>query len=190
MIHGGKMRNLDADKKIAYRNITRVQALIPKKLLLKEEKIAKKQANSSESDINKLQELLKLTDQLTSKLTPITTCKPGCGSCCKINVSITKIEAQLISQHTGREPNKSLFLNKSDFHGTPCTFLIDNKCSIYAVRPFVCRRLVSVMPSEYWCHPELSLNVEVPLLNFSELSKAFYAIASRSEVKDIRAWFG
>ncbi|BCS50573.1 hypothetical protein JUNP479_3353 [Aeromonas jandaei] len=184
------MRNLDADKKIAYRNITRIQALIPKKLLLKEEKIAKKQAESSDSDINKLQQLLKLTDELTSKISPITTCKSGCGNCCNINVSITKIEAQLISLHTGKELNESLPLNKADFHGEPCTFLIDNKCSIYAVRPFVCRRLVSFMPSDYWCNPELSLKIEVPLINFSELSRAFYAIASRNEVKDIRAWFG
>ena len=46
------------------------------------------------------------------------------------------------------------------------------------------------MPSEHWCHPDLNLDVEVPMIEFSELSNAFYAIAARSEVKDIRAWFG
>ncbi len=46
------------------------------------------------------------------------------------------------------------------------------------------------MPSEHWCHPDLNLDVEVPMIEFSELSNAFYAIAARSEVKDIRVWFG
>jgi hypothetical protein len=37
----------------------------------------------------------------------------------------------------------------------PCPFLLDNACSIYQVRPFVCARIVAVTPSE-WCragHP-------------------------------------
>ncbi|EGQ9613338.1 YkgJ family cysteine cluster protein [Vibrio cholerae] len=180
------MRNLAADKKVAQKNISKIQTLIPRKLLVKEDKIAKKQAKSSDSDINKLQQLFKLTEELTSKISPVTSCKAGC----KINVSITKLEAELISEYTGMAINKSVALGKLDYHGSSCTFLIDNKCSVYSVRPFVCRRQVSVMPSEHWCHPDLNLDVEVPMIEFSELSSAFYAIAARSEVKDIRAWFG
>lgn len=185
------MRNLADDEKVAQKKILRLQPLIPKKLAVKEEKIAKKQAKSSDSEMVKLQQLYKLADELTSKLTPITICKAGCGNCCKINVSITEHEAKMISIHTGKLITKSLFFTttKPDFHGTPCPFLIDDKCSIYSVRPFVCRRQVSVMPSEYWCHPDISLDIQVPMIEFSELSKAFYAIAARSEVKDIRIWF-
>ncbi|EGQ7688514.1 TPA: YkgJ family cysteine cluster protein [Vibrio parahaemolyticus] len=184
------MRNLAADTKVAQKNISKIQTLIPRKLLVKEDKIAKKQAKSSDSDINKLQQLFKLTEELTNKLSPVTSCKAGCGNCCKINVSITKLEAELISEYTGRALNNLVAVGKPDYHGSSCTFLIDNKCSVYSVRPFVCRRQVSVMPSEHWCHPDLNLDVEVPMIEFSELSNAFYAIAARSEVKDIRAWFG
>lgn len=183
------MRNLAADTKVAQSNMSKIQTLIPRKLLVKEAKIAKRQAKSSDSDINKLQQLFKLTEELTSKLSPVIPCKSGCGNCCKINVSITKLEAELISEYTGRDINKSVALGKPDYRGSSCTFLIDNKCSVYSVRPFVCRRQVSVMPSEYWCHPDLNLGVGVPMIEFSELSSAFYAIAARSEVKDIRAWF-
>ncbi|WP_305842238.1 YkgJ family cysteine cluster protein [Photobacterium leiognathi] len=184
------MRNLAADTKVAQKNISKIQTLIPRKLLVKEDKIAKKQAKSFDSDINKLQQLFKLTDELTSKLSPITSCKAGCGNCCKINVSVTRLEAKLISEYTGKELNKSVLLVKTNYHGSSCPFLINNKCSVYSVRPFVCRRQLSVMPSEYWCHPDLNLDIEVPMIEFSELSNAFYAIAARSEVKDIRAWFG
>lgn len=190
ILHGGKMRNLAEDEKIAQKNIAKLHTLIPRKLSVKEDKIAKKQAKSSDNDIDKLQQLFKLADELTAKLAPITSCKAGCGNCCKINVSITEHEALIISIHTGKVIAKSLFLtSKPDFHGSPCPFLIDDKCSIYSVRPFVCRRQVSIMPSEYWCHPNISLDVKVPMVEFSELSNAFYAIAARSEVKDIRAWF-
>ncbi|MFZ3401645.1 hypothetical protein [Vibrio harveyi] len=49
------MRNLAADTKVAQKNISKIQTLIPRKLLVKEDKIAKNQAKSSDSDINKLQ---------------------------------------------------------------------------------------------------------------------------------------
>ncbi|CAK1951801.1 conserved hypothetical protein [Vibrio crassostreae] len=184
------MRDLKQDTKVAERNVTKLQSLIPRKLQVKEDKIAKKQAKSSDDEVEKLKQLLKLADQLTSKLSAITFCKAGCGNCCHINVSVTEHEAQIISSFTGLELKEPLSLVKPDFHGTPCPFLVNEKCSVYSVRPFVCRRQVSVMPSEYWCHPDLSLDVNVPIVEFSELSNAFYAIAARSEVKDIRQWFG
>ena len=37
----------------------------------------------------------------------------------------------------------------------PCPFLLDNACSIYEVRPYVCARIVSITPAD-WCragHP-------------------------------------
>lgn len=36
--------------------------------------------------------------------------------------------------------------------GLPCPFLLDNACSIYEVRPYVCAGLVSVSPRD-WCRP-------------------------------------
>jgi Fe-S-cluster containining protein len=190
MPHGGNMRDLAKDTKLAERNVAKLQSLIPRKLLVKEDKIAKKQAKSSEGEIDKLKQLFKLTDELTSKLSSITSCKSGCGNCCHINVSITEHEAKILADYTGSELENSSSLVRPDFHGSPCPFLSNEKCSVYLVRPFVCRRQVSVMPSEYWCDPSLSLDVEVPMVEFSELSNAFYAIAARSEVKDIRQWFG
>ncbi|MUK47549.1 YkgJ family cysteine cluster protein [Aliivibrio fischeri] len=183
------MRNLTVDTQIAKKNLSKVNTLIPKSLLLKEDKIAKKQKKSKESNTAKIKQLFKLTDELTSKISSVTSCKSGCGNCCRINVSITQVEAELISKETGKDIKQHDFIVKSNFHGQDCSFLKDDKCSIYAYRPFVCRRQVSMLPDDYWCHPDRSLDNHVPMLEFSELSKAYYVIANESIVKDIRQWF-
>lgn len=41
----------------------------------------------------------------------------------------------------GREPEES---EETDWDMTPCPFLSNNRCSIYQVRPFMCRAFVSV----------------------------------------------
>lgn len=50
----------------------------------------------------------------------------------------------------------------------PCPFLVDNSCSIYEVRPFVCANYLSVTPPE-WCQPgspqhKQSIHVKVKVL--------------------------
>lgn len=183
------MRDLAADLKIAEKNQAKLKTIIPRKLQIKEAKIAKKLAKSSESDIEKLKQIYKLTDDLTARLSPITSCKAGCGSCCNINVSVTEPEAEIIAQHTGRTLQSTNPIIKPNFHGLPCPFLNLNKCSIYSVRPYLCRRQLSIMPTEHWCHPDQSLDVEVPLIDFSELTKAFAGIAEKNTILDIRQWF-
>ena len=68
-----------------------------------------------------------------------------------------------------------------------CSFLKDNKCSIYAVRLYMCRRFVSVMPNEYWCNSDRNLDINTPQLGFSELDKAYHSL-KKGSVKNIRKW--
>ena len=69
-------------------------------------------------------------------------CRLGCHSCCKPNLTVNALEAENIRQ--GISPalaEKMRALEATDaFHGLRCTFLeADGACGIYGLRPLVCR---------------------------------------------------
>ncbi|MDY6952752.1 MAG: YkgJ family cysteine cluster protein [Thermodesulfobacteriota bacterium] len=86
-------------------------------------------------------------------------CEEGCCYCCFYQVVLTPLEALLIGNHVDeafsneeKEALKkrirhtiSLTAGKSReeriqvWHDTPCIFLEGGRCSLYGVRPFVCR---------------------------------------------------
>ncbi|MDY6990885.1 MAG: YkgJ family cysteine cluster protein [Thermodesulfobacteriota bacterium] len=86
-------------------------------------------------------------------------CKEGCCYCCFYQVVLTPLEALLIGNHVDEAFSKkdkkalkerisrtlSLTVGKSReeriqvWHETPCIFLERGRCSLYEVRPFVCR---------------------------------------------------
>jgi Fe-S-cluster containining protein len=86
-------------------------------------------------------------------------CRKGCGFCCHTWVSATAPELFLIAKHLGRQPagdrlspaavreraaaNTGLDIAARFGAKLPCVFLADNACSIYAVRPTVCRQATS-----------------------------------------------
>jgi hypothetical protein len=84
-------------------------------------------------------------------------CKIGCADCCITvgNVDASTLEGMCIFEHMKsfppslqKEINKGLKKNKQLREKStyaPCAFLMKDKtCSIYAVRPFSCRRLYSI----------------------------------------------
>lgn len=100
-----------------------------------------------------------LTDTLGKAMEDISPCKIGCSHCCKMAVNITPTEAEAISAKTGipaAHVQDSAF-NELDrysvrkFSGVPCPFLLDDKCSIYDVRPFACRVHYSVDMDNLLC---------------------------------------
>lgn len=90
-------------------------------------------------------------------------CKEGCSLCCKTpsRIEVLPTEAFYIAEHlknTMKEKElnkliKQLYENKIKLQNknliecskelTPCPLLINNSCSIYEYRPFVCRLLLS-----------------------------------------------
>jgi Fe-S-cluster containining protein len=86
-------------------------------------------------------------------------CKAGCSSCCSLRVEIFDFEAIAIAQHvesaldestrariverlnSASEAAKGLL---SSEHFVPCAFLEDHKCTIYDMRPAMCRKYHSV----------------------------------------------
>lgn len=61
-------------------------------------------------------------------------CKPGCSSCCTIR-SVTKLEALAIEEYVQAHELVIPVREQGEF----CLFLQNSLCSIYPVRPVICR---------------------------------------------------
>jgi Fe-S-cluster containining protein len=91
-------------------------------------------------------------------------CETGCYYCCCYEVVLTPAEALLLGSHVKKTYSEGALadlMKKIDrnlclrdgkgveerakvLHDTPCIFLAGGKCSVYDVRPFVCRALHSL----------------------------------------------
>jgi Fe-S-cluster containining protein len=83
-----------------------------------------------------------------------TDCKPGCACCCSVRVEASEPEIFRIAREVKKRPADQIatILERLRNHvatpdgasRTDCSFLEDNLCSIYEVRPAVCRRAHSL----------------------------------------------
>jgi len=85
-------------------------------------------------------------------------CKPGCSYCCSLRVAAMPAEVFVIARHMKQLPDEALasIIQKLTIHaeaarglGTeeyflPCALLVNGKCSIYALRPAMCRKYLSM----------------------------------------------
>lgn len=89
-------------------------------------------------------------------------CKAGCAHCCRLPVQATAPEVFVIAQHLRQQPPEQLARTTAALRQRleeraqealqplptgpvlTCTFLEDARCSIYAVRPAVCRKAHSL----------------------------------------------
>lgn len=70
-------------------------------------------------------------------------CKEGCSKCCYTDISIFKVESERIKDwfnSKDEEAQKNLKrLWSTQNEAKACPFLYEEKCSIYDVRPVICR---------------------------------------------------
>ena len=97
-------------------------------------------------------------------------CAPGCDFCCYLPVDVLAPEAFRITAHLeqtcSREALSTLVYRlgaqgQHDFGIRPCVFLANGRCSIYEVRPMVCRGYNSL--SKERCeayHHDASVNLK------------------------------
>jgi len=111
-----------------------------------------------------LKEMLAFSQRVIRQLeesgqSPLVSCKKGCSYCCHSRVWVIPVEALLIHafvqthftgkklknlqdrlDHTNRlTRGKTIEACFSARHDCPCVFLISEECSIYEVRPSICR---------------------------------------------------
>lgn len=168
---------------------------IPPELSKREDAIQANLAKENASPRSKLRKIYNLMTDLGNVAEPYVACGKGCSSCCKMNITISQIEANLIAEKLGIK-SKQLTNNKNhpseEFIGVPCTFLKNDSCTIYDVRPFVCRNHVWFDTSSYWCDPERSLAVTMPMIEFSGAVAAFFDVTKKDSGgihADIRDFF-
>ncbi len=92
-------------------------------------------------------------------------CSAGCAACCHQMVEATIPEAILVAMQIGGEedPRRDAILSEAQAYlrdgrqrslPRPCPLLRENQCSVYEVRPLVCRSVLS--PNARRCHDALA----------------------------------
>lgn len=146
---------------------------------------------------NRLKRVLFIAHQWSESLQKFSACKKGCSHCCHISVTISREEAQLLSHASGRPLSRpaetfplTAYPSGLPHLGTPCPFLEEGRCSVYASRPLVCRTLVNMDDSELLCELVEGAAVPVPYADASPLQLAYLKTVRVDEWADIRDWFG
>lgn len=99
-----------------------------------------------------------LTEQISKKPGIHFDCKAGCSYCCSLRVAAMPTEVFVIARHMKQLPSEPLaeIIHKLTVHaeaardlGTeeyflPCSLLVNGRCSIYALRPAMCRKYLSM----------------------------------------------
>lgn len=138
---------------------------------------------------------------MTSKVAEMASCRKGCSHCCKQAVAITAIEAHRIGTFIGRPPfpvkHRSLLAmvsritaTQEQYKSVPCPFLKDDECSVYPVRPLVCRTHFSLGEPKL-CDTTDPENGPVPYFNFMAVVglNVEYALSRQAQLSDIRDFF-
>jgi Fe-S-cluster containining protein len=168
-----------------------VCASIPQTLKGREERLHDQYLRHKGNALTKLGVLFEFMRELYNTFEKLTPCQKGCSACCHYPVSISELEVQFIERGTGVRRMKSYGAPKQ-WHGTPCQFLRNGACSIYAYRPFMCRRHVVFTKTSYWCQTTRANAEAFTYAKFSEVDRVFASLVAETadtRFHDIREIF-
>lgn len=167
---------------------------VPEAIRTQEAALPENLRNLNASKSVKLYKVYQLADEFSRLMAPFIACTNGCSHCCHHGVEITSLEATNISNFSGRAARslrKSIIRKDKPYQGSPCPFLVQDSCSVYEVRPLVCRNHASYDVTNTACLPT-HMNEERPILTFGGLLKAWVEVSSKQGifvVADIRDFF-
>lgn len=171
-------------------------AAVPKSLLTREDALTSDVARENASARSKLRRVYSVMDEISAYRADHVACRRACSACCRMNITITSLEAGFIAASTGRAAAQiitTIAHAQDKFVGRPCPFLVAEECSIYDSRPLACRKHASYFTTEKWCSPPYLNSVKAPLVRFGGLDEALTVLSTRrgSPVfADIRDFFG
>ncbi len=170
-------------------------AAIPPSVLYAEDKLPSVVRAMNASSRSKLHRIYQVAENIAKAREPFVACGKGCASCCHMNVSLTKAEAERLGAAISRNPaalSCSISHSLEEFAGSPCPFLDGEAgCSVYAHRPLACRKHASFFQNAAPCHPSVMNDLKVPSVRFSGLDEALFAVgdADAAILADIRDFF-
>lgn len=125
---------------------------------------------------------------------PQPACQAGCAHCCHLRVEATEPEVFHIAQHLRAQPAEALAdalsalqrhvttaaLNPTNPARQACSFLVDDRCSIYPVRPAACRKAHS-LSAPHCAEQSRTIPQNLRLLVDAEALMAGTALAYRGQ---------
>lgn len=184
-----------AGKELAEARRAAFLSAVPKRLLDREDAIAGEAARENASARSKLKRVYRLMDELSVYRADQVACRRACSACCRMNITITSLEAETIAAATGKPAahvNWTIAHPRDNFVGSPCPFLVAEQCSIYENRPLSCRKHASYFTTEKWCSPPHLNTIQAPLVRFGGLDEALAVISAKKGAvvfADIRDFF-
>jgi hypothetical protein len=141
--------------------------------------------------------MLEIIDSLSVHVAPLSSCQKKCSYCCYQSVAIPTWEVDRIAKYSGRKTTgfgghtKNLKHIQEQFCNVVCPFLINDACSIYPVRPFMCRAHYSYSDDPTDCDIALNPGMTAPYFNFENYKKAFAMLFIKDgcHFGDIREFF-
>jgi Fe-S-cluster containining protein len=179
----------------------RFQMEQPRELVNEALALPGKVAKMNAKPMIRINPILDLAGKFSKAVQPYTACQDGCSHCCHIEVAITGIEALQLGSKIGVKPAKlspAKLRPKGSFsYETPCTFLVNNRCSIYEHRPFACRNHSSFEPTDEPCKLTNSdgtkkVSGQLVTPDFPGLKEALNVVVNlvgKTEYADIRDYF-
>lgn len=140
----------------------------------------------------RLRALYQLIEELSAFFGEEVGCKRGCSHCCHMAVAVTSEEARMMGQAIGRKPRRAKprahYNDVDSSPNNPCTFLVNNECSIYEHRPLACRVHYSVDIDGLLCSLERK-GFRAPYFNLQIYWAAYVCICGTAKGADIRDYF-
>jgi Fe-S-cluster containining protein len=145
----------------------------------------------------KAERMIEIIDELGALVAPATSCKKGCSHCCYQAVIISTWEAERISKYAKRKTTgfkghtKTIKHIQKQFRSVICPFLENDICTIYQVRPFMCRAHYNMSDDPNDCDIALKPNTVVPYFNFESYKMAWVLLFIEDNYLfgDIREFF-
>jgi len=184
---------------IKFRDKTDIRPLppIPENLVTEMHKLVDTKINGSGLSLfDKLGAVYAFMDKYNTFVSTFAVCQKGCAHCCKIDVSISQLEAEYISATGG--PTLDRGKSRTKGHDDACPFLAnDGACSIYDRRPFNCRTFHTLDDPKYCADGKEdhqvygSSGTGYGVTFFIKLAEWLNAIHVEHDLpyRDIRDWF-
>lgn len=96
----------------------------------------------------KLEAVYAYLDRYNAFVATFTVCEKGCNHCCRVDVNVSRLEAEYIAVTKGAVLDGGE--TRTGGHEGACPFLAsDGACSVYSARPFNCRTLHTLDDPKY-----------------------------------------